>query len=110
VEAFEELVRNSKLVVDEGAWGWKGELSGNGTPLLLEFAKHWKDALGDQVGAQELLQAIPTLVDANPLDVQAISKDGVTYISDVKGFKASLKISEEARPLVEWGDLPVARF
>jgi insulysin len=57
-----------------------------------------------------LLQAIPTLVDANPLDVQATPKDGVTYISDVKGFKASLKISESGRPLVEWGDLPVARF
>jgi insulysin len=59
-----------------------------------------------------LLQAIPTLVDANPLDVdvQATPKDGVIYTSDVKGFKASSKISEAGRPLVEWGDLPVARF
>jgi len=109
-EAFEELVRNSNVVVGEEGWGWREDLCGNDQPLVDEFKKHWQGVLGDQIGVQELLQAIPALVEGNPFETEASSKEGVTCIEDVKAFKASLEVSEEATPLVEWGDLPVAKF
>ena len=109
VEAFEEIVKKQQLLVDEDGWKWRDELSTNGLPSLEEFVKHWTSVLGDQSGAQEVLQAIPQLVEANPVPT-IVPPKGVAYIKDLKAFRASLEVSEISGPLVEWSDLPTAKF
>jgi insulysin len=96
VEAFEQLLGRPEL---NGSW--KEELEGGGTPLATEFAKYWKD----QAIEPEVLAAIPHLVMKYPIEREVVPKEGVKHIEDVKAFKQSLKVSEEAKPLVEWGDI-----
>ena len=108
-EAFEEMVRNSQLSVNDDGWRWREKLSNGSPPLLDEFVKHWKSSLGEQSGAEQMLQAVPQLVEANPMQAEVAPK-GVVFIKDLKTFKESLKESDVAGPLVDWGDFPSAEF
>lgn len=111
--AFEALVKKAGLGVDETAW--KEEIGSDGLPVIGEFEKYWQGVLGAEAVvkevAQELLLAIPSLVEKYPSEGQGedVRKEGVTYVEDLQAFKKLLEVSEEA-PTVLWGDLPVARF
>jgi insulysin len=102
VNAFEELLGRPEL---NGTW--KQELDADTAPLVSDFEKYWREQ-----GIQpEVMVALPELVKKYPLeDGASLRKDNVTFIQDVKGFKETLQVSEEARPLVEWGDLPISKF
>jgi hypothetical protein len=108
-EAFEDVVRNSQLSVDEDGWRWREELSNGGPPLLDDFVKHWTNSLGEQSGAEQVLQALPHLVEENPVQTEVALK-GVVFVKDLKTFKESLKESDVAGPLVDWGDSPTVKF
>jgi len=116
VLAFEGLVRNAGVSFDETAW--QEELGSNPAPNVVDFENHWKGILAEPAVtpemAQQLLGEIPSLVEGHPAEVAdedgIVRREGVTYIEDVKAFKASLALSEEPKPLVEWGDLPTSKF
>ncbi|KAF5380968.1 hypothetical protein D9615_004092 [Tricholomella constricta] len=109
-QAFETLLREAKVEVDETAW--KESLGGDGTPLATDFANYWKQVFASKENAVKLLDAIPELVEKHP--VEGEGKDRVhadiSYIKDLKEFKASLTPSMDPGPMVQWGDLPVSRF
>jgi insulysin len=110
------LVRNAGVSFDETAW--QEELGSNPAPNVVDFENHWKGILVEPAAtsemAQQLLGEIPSLVEAHPAEVAdedgIVRREGVTYIEDVNAFKASLVLSDEPRPLVEWGDLPTSKF
>ncbi|RXW22316.1 hypothetical protein EST38_g3526 [Candolleomyces aberdarensis] len=106
--AFEAAVSQQFPLVDPKAW--KADLEE--TPLLQDFTAYWKGKLGEDEKAQALLKTVPSLVEQYPLEGerQHFSKQGATYIQDIKQFKQSLQPSVDPGPLVEWNDLPVARF
>jgi insulysin len=107
--AFEALVGAANIFVD-GA-GWKEDLTDE-NPLASEFVKHWQDALSsiDDQEKLTLMKRIPELMVLYPVDdeVRDVEMAGVTFVEDVKDFKASLEVTELPKPLVEWGDLPLA--
>jgi insulysin len=109
--AFEALVGAANIFVD-GA-GWKEDLTDE-NPLASEFVKHWQDALSsiDDQEKLTLMKRIPELMVLYPVDdeVRDVKMAGVTFVEDVKDFKASLEVTELPKPLVEWGDLPLAKF
>lgn len=113
-QEFERLLRAAGLGIDETQW--REELPGDGTPIVGDFVTYWKSVLEQGAVAkevtQELLMAIPPLLGKYSVEGEGDEKvrEGATYIQDVKAFKASLKVSGEPRPLVEWGDLPISRF
>ncbi|KAJ8592510.1 insulin-degrading enzyme [Rhizopogon salebrosus TDB-379] len=109
--AFEALVGAANIFVD-GA-GWKEDLTDE-NPLASEFVKHWQDALSsiDDQEKLTLMKRIPELMVLYPVDdeVRDVKMAGVTFVEDVKDFKASLEVTGLPKALVEWGDLPLAKF
>ena len=83
-------------------------------PLASEFVKYWQDALINVDDQQKLMlmKRIPELMALYPVndDVRDVRTAGATFIEDAKDFKASLEVTELPKPLVEWGDLPLAKF
>jgi len=108
--AFEALVRGSQLDVSETTW--KESLENDETPSVTDFTNYWKQVFASKDGVDHLLDAIPGLVEKYPVDGEGQDhpRPGVTYISDLKEFRASLKRSVDPGPMVQWGDLPVSRF
>lgn len=106
--AFEAAVSQQFPLIDSKAW--RADLEE--TPLLQDFTAYWKGKLGEDEGAQALLKTITSLADQYPLDGerQHFSKPSATYIQDIKQFKERLQVSVDPGSLVEWNDLPVARF
>ncbi|KAG6854735.1 hypothetical protein C0991_002449 [Blastosporella zonata] len=109
-QAFDALLREAGIEVDTEAW--KKSLGGDGIPLATDFANYWKQVFETKENAAKLLDAIPELVEKYPIPGE--SKDvpcsGVSYIKDLKAFKAGLTPSVDPGPMVQWGDLPVSRF
>ncbi|KAF9075695.1 Metalloenzyme, LuxS/M16 peptidase-like protein [Rhodocollybia butyracea] len=107
-EAFENQVRGSGIDIVPGAW--KDALSDE-TPSMEAFQKHWTEVLSGKEGAGALLENIPKLVLTHPVDGegQDPTRSDVTYIGDMKEFRASLQPAEDM-PGVEWGDLPISKF
>jgi len=107
-EAFEALVRDSGVEVAPDVW--KEALSDD-TPVIEVFQKHWTEALVGKEGARVLLESIPKLVQAHPVDGEGPdpARSDVTYIGDMKEFRASLQPTEDM-PGIEWGDLPMSKF
>ncbi|TFK42449.1 Metalloenzyme, LuxS/M16 peptidase-like protein [Crucibulum laeve] len=106
--AFEALVRQAAVDIDETAWkDTLGEL-----PTLPDFYKHWKEVLNAKDGGENILAALPGLVDKYPVEGEGedVKRPDVTYIQDMKAFKATLKISIDPGPMIQWGDLPTPRF
>jgi hypothetical protein len=55
------------------------------------------------------LQALQQLVEANPAQTEVALK-GVVFVKDLKMLKESLKESDVAGPLVDWGDSPTVKL
>jgi insulysin len=111
-QAFASIVRvNGVAILNE----WQDEL-GSDQPPIAEFIKYWQGILvGDNwtpEATKELLTKIPPLMEKYPADGTDDNavREGATYIKDVKTFKAALAMSEEPKPLVDWGDLPLSKF
>ncbi|KAG2157510.1 Metalloenzyme, LuxS/M16 peptidase-like protein [Suillus clintonianus] len=107
--AFEALVRASTTFVETS--GWKEELADE-NPLATHFAKYWQDALSGVDNYEELMMKIPGLMTQYPVDEEVcdVRTAGVTFIENVQDFKATLEVTELPEPLVEWGDLPLAKL
>jgi insulysin len=107
---FEGLVRTAQLEVDEAKW--KEYLGDDGTPLLVDFLNYWKQILSSKEGGSQLLEALSELAEKYPVPGEGEEHPGsdVTYIQDLKAFKGDLRVSVDPGPMVQWGDLPVARF
>ncbi|KAF5347143.1 hypothetical protein D9757_013657 [Collybiopsis confluens] len=107
-KVFEARVRDTGVDVASGAW--KEALSDD-TPGMEEFEKYWREVLGEGA-AQGLLESIPKLVQEYPVpgEGQDRVRSDVTYIGDMKEFRAGLETAEDLGAMVEWGDLPVSKF
>lgn len=110
-DAFATLVHEAQLDVDQSKWK---EYLGDGTPLASDFTSYWQQVFAskDSVEGKRLLDLIPELVKKYPAEGEGEEqvRSDVTYIKDLKSFKAGLKVSVDPGPMVQWGDLPVSRF
>ncbi|KAG6907416.1 hypothetical protein DXG01_008988 [Tephrocybe rancida] len=109
-QAFETLLREAGVEIDAEAW--KKSLGGDGTPLATDFVNYWKQVFETKENATQLLSAIPELVQKYPVPGESkdIPRSDISYIKDLKAFKAGLTPSVDPGPMVQWGDLPVSRF
>lgn len=109
VKAFEALVTAETTLVDPS--GWKEEMADE-NPFATQFAKYWQDALSGFDNYQELMKKIPGLMMQYPVDEEAshVRTAGVTFVENVKDFKSTLEVTGLPQPLVEWGDLPLAKL
>jgi insulysin len=113
-QVFLDLVRAAGVTIDEAVV--KDTSNGDETPSASDFTQHWTAVLiGANVAqqtTQELLAAIPSLIDKYPVEGDGPDEPRAvsTYIKDVPAFKKGLAVSESAKPCVEWGDLPVSRL
>ncbi|KAH8099586.1 Metalloenzyme, LuxS/M16 peptidase-like protein [Cristinia sonorae] len=96
--------------------GWAEELTSDGEALLEPVLTFWRELLTkEESGVKDVesaLKGISAIADKFPAESQregSISKSAVV-ITDPKVLKAQLKPSSPPQPVVEWGDLPVARF
>ena len=108
-QAFNSLVRASGVVLpDDG----EGQDQVEGKLTVAAFVAKWKDVLGDMEQAKELLDAIPALAEKYPVEGEDddLRREGAVYIEDLESWKEGLELAEEAKPLVDWGDLPVSKF
>ena len=113
--AFENIVAEH----EPGAFAanWREELFASGEPELKQATEYWTRVLSAEsdLSAEtrdKLLGELPGLADAHPSKAEYEGKlrDGVTLMADYKVYKASLRVSDPPKPVVEWNDLPVARF
>ncbi|KAG6860960.1 hypothetical protein C0995_005624 [Termitomyces sp. Mi166 len=106
--AFDALLREAGVDAET----WKTSLSGDETPLATDFINYWKQALEKEPDSARLINAIPELVERYPAPGEGkdVPRSDVTYIKNLKAFKASLAESVHSGPLVQWGDLPISRF
>jgi insulysin len=110
-QKFEAAVLASGMDLTDGTGGWRDELGSRAS--VDQFIAYWKTTLGDEAQAQELLGVIPALAEefpTEPEDESQMRREGAEYIEDMKLFKQKLPLSDEPKPLVEWGDLPVSRL
>ncbi|GLB34808.1 putative peptidase M16 family protein [Lyophyllum shimeji] len=109
-QAFEKLLRQAQVDVEENTR--KESLGSDGTPLATDFANYWKQVLASKDNAGKLIDAIPELVEKYPVagEGKDPARPGVSYVKDLKQFKAGLTPSIDPGPMVHWGDLPVSRF
>lgn len=110
-EAFEALVKESNTAIDVASIR---EAFDGANPVAADFVKLWTDALsqdGDDA-ARALLASLPGLMEQHPMrDENVLSGSaGLTYIEDIKSFKATLEVSHPPQPLVQWNDLPIPRL
>ncbi|KAG0697015.1 Metalloenzyme, LuxS/M16 peptidase-like protein [Suillus ampliporus] len=107
--AFEALVRAGNIFVETS--GWKEDITDE-NPFATEFIKYWQGVLSGAANYEELMKKIPELMRQYPVDeeVRDVRTAGVTFIETVKDFKATLEVTELPKPLVEWGDLPLAKL
>jgi insulysin len=113
-QAFEAIVKTSGVLAPDSSGGWQDEQDEqDGEPTVDEYVAHWKGLLEQQAKAAELLAAIPALVEKYPAEGEGGAdrrREGAAYIEDVDAFKKGLQVSADPKPLVEWGDLPTAKF
>lgn len=115
-EAFLVLLRTHKIPIDEDRYM---ELSASEPPISAVVA-HWKNVFSqpsiqpsvDASVTQMLLGALEELGRKYPVsgEEEVKLREGTVFVEDVKTFKASLRVTEPARPVEEFHDLPVSRF
>lgn len=107
-QSFEDLVRTSLPEVDASAW--RDAVEGD-EPSLMDFGQYWMKVLNSDTGKLLLMQ-IPSLLEKYPASGQQVDekRPSATYIEDIKSFRAGLKTTIDPGPIVEWNDLPIARF
>lgn len=108
--AFEELLVQQGVV---DAVQWRENLSSDEDPSVDQVYAYLKGALPTEdphvIG---LLAQIPQLIARYPSksDEEGSIRSSVVPIEDPVSFKATLRSSRPPMPIVEWADLPVARF
>ncbi|KAG6851274.1 hypothetical protein H0H93_011710 [Arthromyces matolae] len=109
-QAFEDVLR--EIGVDFEPEASRESLGSDGIPLATDFANYWKQALAEKGIATTSLDAIPELVERYPVPGEGkdLPRSDVTYIKDIKAFKAGLEQSIDPGPMVQWDDLPASRF
>jgi insulysin len=113
MQAFEEKVTAAALGFEKVAW--RDHFSDE-KPIVADFVKFWDDALTEggvkPEIEQDLLATIPGLLKEYPLEEESDNtpREGAAYIEDLKAFKESLEVTEPAKALVDWGDLPVPKL
>lgn len=113
MKAFESSLQEANIVIDVTTV--RAELDA-ATPTATEFVNAWREVLTeDRVSgtkAQDLLEQIPGLIERYPLPGEDAGglPTGVTSIEELKGFKATLRISDPPRPLIQWNDLPASNL
>jgi insulysin len=111
-DAFASLVLEAHLAVDESKW--KESLGGDGTPLATDFTNYWQQVFAskDSAEGKRVLDLLPGLITKYPVEGEGEDqvRPDVTYVQDLKTFKAGLKVSVDPGPVNQWGDLPVSRF
>lgn len=118
MEAFAQKVAEKGYAVDEQAW--RDALTTDGDAALDEFGKYWRDTLLAQAAtippevAQGLTAEVPMLLKQYPIAdtsaEEAVITERAVLVEDAKAFRASLKVNERPRPMVEWGDLPTSNL
>jgi insulysin len=108
-QAFEEKVMAAGIMLADGI---KDDEPGGTQMSVANFVEHWENVLGDDPQANDLLADIPVLANLHPATEEDIARrlEGPTYIQDVAQFRKGLRLSEDPKPIVEWGDLPVSKF
>jgi insulysin len=114
-EAFEALVREANLgIEDPSAWR---DVLGEPPFEATALGQFWLQSLADKPQKEALLAAIPGLLKQFPVagetadaeNATSSTKD-TTFIDDPAAFRASLKVSDDRSPMVEWGDLPLSNL
>lgn len=108
VDAFEAIVHQEHADLDVKAW--KTSLATE-NPSLIEFGQYWLKNLKPDA-AKKLLVQLPGLAQKFPLEGEEGGHKRINsiYIEDKKAFKASLNVSIDPGPIVDWNDLPTPRF
>ena len=114
-QAIASLARAAGVVVDDA--DWQEELGSDPASSIADFEKYWKDVLVEPTVklavAQQILAEIPSLAEKYPAegDIEdSVKRPDVTYIDDLKAFRATLTKSDTPEPLENWGDLPTSKF
>ena len=114
-QAIASLARAAGVAVDDA--DWREELGSDPAPSIADFEKYWKDVLVEPTVkpevAQQLLGEIPSIVEKYPAegDIEdSVKRPNVTYIDDLKAFRATLTRTDTPEPLENWGDLPSSKF
>ena len=113
----QELVDQGKTTTDAVA-GWKEELLGSGEPELRHASEYWTRALlqagtpEDKTATEATLRRLEELARVHPAqsDYEGTLSEGSKLIEDYKAYKSTLRVSDSPRPVVEWNDLPTAKF
>ncbi|KAI0690596.1 insulin-degrading enzyme [Cytidiella melzeri] len=97
---------------------WKDELFAHGEPLLAQVSTYWQPILQskesgvDVDAAKVLLETLPALAREFPAhgNDEGKLRPGAVLIEDAQVVRASRKVADYPVPVVEWGDLPLAKI
>lgn len=114
--AFEHKAKESGLKA--GPIGWKDELFTHGEPLLTQAVSYWQPILLSEdsgIAAEDgnkLLAMLSELAQQHPAQSndEGKLKPGAVLVEDPLACRASRKVTEYPTPVVEWGDLPLAKY
>lgn len=109
-DAFESLVRDAALEVDETAW--RETLGEDAPPTVSDFQGYWSKVFEGKAGGEDLLKALPALVNKYPVEGEEEDSVGpdVRLIEDPKAFRGTLQVAADPGPIVQWGDLPPSKL
>jgi insulysin len=111
-DAFVQIVQEQGFKLEDV--DWSNSLYADGEPSETQFATFWKNTIaeGPAGAAEKTFSALPHLTERFPAEKDATGslKEDVVYIKDISAFRNSLQVSESPKPLVDWNDLPIARF
>jgi insulysin len=110
--AFAQIAHEKGFNLEEV--DWSSSLYADGEPSEIQFATFWRDTLteGSTGAVEKIFAALPQLTERFPAEKDATGslKEDVIHIKDISAFRKSLRVSEPPKPLVDWNDLPIARF
>ncbi|KAA1469392.1 hypothetical protein DENSPDRAFT_835009 [Dentipellis sp. KUC8613] len=110
MDAFAQHLKDANVALEDV--NWREELEGE--PTVADFKKYWTGVFTERSikDTDSLLSVVSGLVEKYPAtkDAEGALRSDVKQIEDIKAFKASLRITDPPKPLVEWNDLPVPKF
>ncbi|KAG6334740.1 hypothetical protein ID866_4358 [Astraeus odoratus] len=112
MEAFETILQEANIGVDIPS---SRDEFDEENPIAANFVKYWADVLSPDIVsadvARSLLEKLPAVMKQYPVrDENDCYSANATHIKDIKAFKATLGVASPPRPLVDWNDLPTAKF
>ncbi|KAI0093889.1 insulin-degrading enzyme [Irpex rosettiformis] len=96
--------------------GWKDEVFAHGEPLVKQVIAYLlpilEDGVSDEGTVQHFRDRLTTLIEEYPAKTNALGKlrPESRLIEDVRAVRASRKLTDYPVPLVQWGDLPIAKI